>query len=408
LYGLLHTFGERVPQDLNIFDSIITRAKSGCLLTRDELLCLISCNDRELPSLLDVAIGINDKARPLRQITFSPKVFLPLTNLCRDRCGYCTFVKGPNQKGAHTMSPSEVVSIAKRAAELGCKEALISLGDHPEYRHEEMVAILRSMGFASTPEYVAEMSRLVFEETGLIPHTNCGVLSEDEIGPIAEWNGSMGIMLESTSLRLHQLGEAHYQTTSKEPTMRINTIEAAAKVGIAMTTGILLGIGETLSERIDSLLLIRETQKKLGNIQEVIIQNFRAKRTTRMSKSPEPDTLEMLKTLAVARLIFGPEMNIQAPPNLNAEGYSEYLNCGINDWGGISPLTVDFINPEAAWPQIKDLREKTFNSGYILRERTALYPEYIFNPRFKKQNPIHMRIEEMINKEGYIKQELEI
>ena len=397
-----------MSQDLDSIYPIVSRVVTDYSFTRDELLRLISCKNDELHLLLELATKVNDSSRPKRQVTFSPKVFLPLTNLCRDRCGYCIFVKGPNQKGAHTMSATEVVSIASKAADLGCKEALISLGDHPEYRHPEMLETLNQMGFASTPQYVAAMSKLVFEETGLLPHTNCGILSEDEMAPIAEWNASMGIMLESTSLRLHDFGEAHYQTSSKDPGMRINTIEVASKIGMAMTTGILLGIGETLLERIDSLILIRDTQKRLGNIQEVIIQNFRAKKSTRMGKSVEPDTVDMLKTLAVARIILGPEMNIQAPPNLNLKDYGSYLDCGINDWGGVSPLTIDFINPEAAWPQINELREITSRAEFTLRERTALYPEYIFNSRYSRSGPMHQRIKQLIDEEGYIKKEMEI
>jgi len=360
----------------------------------------------ELVSVMRAACDLSESVRPHRRVTYSRKVFLPLTNMCRDRCGYCTFVKGPNQKGVHTMTPEEVVDVARRGAALGCKEALISLGDHPELRHPEMQQMLHALGYASTPEYVAAISELVFRETGLLPHTNCGTLDTAEMTAIAEWNASMGIMLESASMRLHEPGGAHYGTITKEPAMRIATLDTAGELGVAMTTGILIGIGETLDERVDSLLAIRDAHQRHGNIQEVIIQNFRAKAATRMKKAPEPSTVDMLRTLAVGRLLLGAGMNIQAPPNLNSDGAGAYLLAGINDWGGVSPLTKDFINPEAAWPEIARRRELTAEAGYELRERTVLYPEYIANG-WHLAAPLAERLAEMTEPDGYVRPDLE-
>jgi FO synthase len=250
------------------------------------------------------------------------------------------------------------------------------------------------------------MSELVFRETSLLPHTNCGTLNSDEMELIAEWNASMGIMLESTSLRLHEPGGPHYGTVTKHPAQRIATLSTAGELGVAMTTGILIGIGETLDDRVDALIAIRDVQERYGNIQEVIVQNFRAKDATRMKGAPEPSTIDMLRTLAVARLVLGPSINIQAPPNLNSDGAGSYLLAGINDWGGISPLTKDFINPEAAWPEVPQLRDLTAEAGYELRERTVLYPEYI-QRGWQLAEPIRARLAELTEPDGFVKRELE-
>ena len=385
----------------------VERALGGAPLSAADGCALINADGAHLAAVMAAACALNDAARPGRCVTYSRKVFLPLTNLCRDRCGYCTFVRGPNQKGAKTMTPDDVLAVARAGAALGCKEALISLGDHPEWRHPEMSATLRALGFASTPDYVAAMSRLVLEETGLLPHTNCGVLSSEEMASIAPWNASMGIMLESTSLRLHEPGGPHYATVSKHPSQRIATLETAGELGMAMTTGILIGIGETREERIDALLAIREVHERYGNVQEVIVQNFRAKNATRMRGAPEPSTVEMLRTLAAARLLLGPDMGIQAPPNLNADGCGAYLLAGINDWGGVSPLTKDFINPEAAWPELGRLRLMTAEAGYELRERTALYPAYVTDARWSVSAPVRLRLDAITGDDGLVRQELE-
>jgi FO synthase len=351
------------------------------------------------------ASQLNVRARPQMIVTYSRKIFLPLTNLCRDRCGYCTFVKGPEQQGAHTMSMEEVLTVAHEGGRLGCKEALISLGDHPEWRHPEFADTLQRLGgFGSTPEYVAAVCERVLVETGLLPHTNCGVLSSDELQMLAPWNASMGIMLESSSTRLAEKGGPHFLATSKDPQRRVQVLEDAARLGIVMTTGILIGIGETAAERVESLLLIRDVQERCGNIQEVIIQNFRAKPATSMRNADEPDTIDIIRTQAIARLLLGPTMNIQSPPNLNAGACQLYLLAGINDWGGVSPLTKDFINPEAAWPEIAALRDLTAGAGYTLRERLAIYPEF----RSATLSPkVRQRIEAQVDAQGLVQRPLE-
>lgn len=394
------------PQTTRIGD-VLQRAVDGDVLSAEDGYALMQASGSDLGSVAAAASAMNDAARPHRRVTYSRKVFLPLTNLCQDRCGYCTFVKGPHQRGAHTMTPDGVLDVAQRGAELGCKEALLSLGDHPERRHPGHLETLRAMGYGSTSEYVAAMSKLVLEETGLLPHTNCGTLSDDEFAMIAPWNASMGIMLENVSPRLHEAGGPHAGTATKRPEQRIATLEAAARAGVAMTTGILIGIGETPEERVDSLIAIRDHQQRHSNIQEVIVQNFRAKPTTRMQAAPEPDTTDMVRTLAVARLLLGPDVNIQAPPNLNSEGCQTYLTAGINDWGGISPLTKDFINPEAAWPEVARLRELTAEAGFQLRERTALYPEFLGVGRWITSPAIGRKLDELAAGDGYVKQELE-
>ena len=354
------------------------------------------------------AAELNLRARPHRRVTYSRKVFLPLTNLCRDRCGYCTFVKGPGQAGAHTMTPDEVLAVARRGAALGCKEALFSLGDHPEWRHPEMAEQLDRLGYASTPAYAAAMARLVLEETGLLPHTNCGVLSPDEMAALAPWNVSMGIMLESVSEALFEPGGAHYGAVSKSPEQRIATIETAADAGVAMTTGILIGIGESLEDRVDSLIAIRDAQERRGNIQEIIVQNFRAKPSTRMRAAAEPSLVDMLRTQATARLLLGPDMNVESPPNLNADGCGAYLLAGNNDWGGVSPLTKDFINPEAAWPEVAALRAITAEAGFELRERLALFPDYAASGRWYPSAAVANRAAQLIADDGYVRPELEV
>ncbi|MBM3939986.1 MAG: 7,8-didemethyl-8-hydroxy-5-deazariboflavin synthase subunit CofG [SAR202 cluster bacterium] len=387
---------------------IIERALDGERLRAGDGHALLRAQGPDLTALVAAAAELNLRARPHRRVTYSRKIFLPLTNLCRDRCGYCTFVKGPRQRGAHTMTPDEVLAVAREGARLGCKEALVSLGDHPELRHPELLATLRDFGgYRSTPEYVAAMCRLVLEETGLLPHTNCGTLSSDEFAMLAPWNASMGIMLESASPRLLEKGGPHHGSFTKAPELRIQTLENAAHAGMAMTTGILIGIGETPEERVNALLVIRDIHERCGNIQEIIIQNFRAKSDTRMKRADEPDTIDMLRTQAIARLLLGPSMNIQSPPNLNADGYQTYLMAGINDWGGISPLTKDFINPEAAWPAIAKLRAMTANAGYELRERLALYPEYVSEGRWPVSPAVRRRIDAFADDDGFVKPTLE-
>lgn len=335
----------------------------------------------DLPDLLREASAIRD-ARTGSTITYSRKVFIPLTNLCRDRCGYCTFAREPGDVKAHTMSPDEVLAVARAGRAAGCKEALFSLGDKPELRYPDYREWLDRRGFRSTIEYLRAMCQLVFEETGLLPHANPGVLSREEMDLLRPVNVSMGMMLESASSRLLALGEAHHGCPDKVPKIRLAALEAAGELQIPFTTGILLGIGETLDERVDALFAIREVHQRHGHIQEVIVQNFRAKPDTAFAGRPEPTAVDVARTAAVARLILGSSVNLQVPPNLSQDSYGFYLLAGINDWGGISPVTRDFINPEMAWPQIAVLQSVTNEAGFELHERLAVYPEYLPDPRW--------------------------
>lgn len=309
-------------------------------------------------------------------ITYSRKVFIPLTRMCRDECGYCAFVVRPGSPAARYMTPDEVLAVAEQGRRLGCKEALFSLGEKPELRYPEARAALAGLGYTNTIDYLRDMCAMVARETGLIPHANPGAMSEDEIRMLKPVTGSMGMMIENVSRRLTRKGMPHYACPDKVPVQRLRTLERAGRLGVPFTTGILIGIGETWSEQIDSLTAIGEIHAEYGHIQEVIVQNFRAKPGTPMEHHPEPSLDDMMRTLAVARLILDPSISLQAPPNLEQE-YGRYLRAGLNDWGGVSPLTRDFINPERAWPQIAQLREATEKEGYALQERLTIYPRFL-------------------------------
>ncbi|HKT46334.1 MAG TPA: 7,8-didemethyl-8-hydroxy-5-deazariboflavin synthase CofG [Candidatus Acidoferrales bacterium] len=335
-----------------------------------------------------------------KTVTFSKKVFIPLTTLCRDYCSYCTFRKDPGQPGAHFMTPEEVLALAEAGRRAGCKEALFSLGDQPERIFVEAREFLTKQGFARTLDYLAAMCELVLDKVGLLPHANPGVMDRAALERLKESNASVGLMLESASPRLMRDGLAHAKAPDKVPILRLRTMEQAGKLGMAFTTGILIGIGETTEERIDSLLAIRDLHAQYGHIQEVIVQNFRAKPDIPMAEHAEPTLEDMLRTLAIARILLGPRMNLQAPPNLSYEDFPRLLDAGINDWGGISPVTKDFINPEAAWPQIARLREETEARGFSLRERLAIYPEYLRQEPFLSSR-VRARAAAMADSLGY-------
>jgi 7,8-didemethyl-8-hydroxy-5-deazariboflavin synthase CofG subunit len=333
-------------------------------------------------------------------VSFSKKVFIPLTTLCRDYCGYCTFRKDPGQPGAHFMTPEEVLAVAERGRDAGCKEALFSLGDQPERTFPEAREFLRRQGFARTLDYLAAMSELVLDRTGLLPHANPGVMDRAALERLKESNASVGLMLENVSVRLMRDGLAHAKAPDKVPALRLRTIEEAGKLSMAFTTGILIGIGETFEERVDSLFAIRALHQKYGHIQEVIVQNFRAKPEIPMAHHPEPSFDDMFRTLAIARLILGPRLNVQAPPNLSYAEFPRLLEAGINDWGGISPVTKDFINPEAAWPQIAKLRSETEARGFTLRERLAIYPEFVSRDTFLSSR-VREQVSQLADPDGY-------
>jgi FO synthase len=344
-------------------------------ISREAALRLIGCPDSDLPGLLSAARAAKERFKPV-VVTYSRKVFIPLTNLCRDYCGYCTFRRDPGDPGAHTMTPEEVLEVARAGEKLGCTEALFSLGDKPELLFPEMRETLRHLGYKSTLHYLEAMCELVLRETKLLPHPNPGLLSAEWLARLAAVSPSMGLMLETTNANLLAPDAAHDNAPDKVPAKRLKTIEDAGKQNVPFTTGLLIGIGESQEDRVDTLLAIREMHERYGHIQEVIVQNFRVKPTILMAKWPEPSQGEMLRTVAVARLLL-PRMNIQAPPNLSAPYYEELVDAGINDWGGISPLTPDFINPEKPWPHLEDLRMRTEAKGSQLRQRLPVYPEFV-------------------------------
>jgi 7,8-didemethyl-8-hydroxy-5-deazariboflavin synthase CofG subunit len=355
--------------------SILADLRPGLPISRDDALRLIDCPETHLPALLAAARAAKEHFRP-GFVTYSRKVFIPLTNLCRDYCGYCTFRRDPGDPGAHTMTPDEVLDVARAGEKLGCTEALFSLGDKPELLFPKMRETLRHLGYKSTLHYLEAMCELVLRETTLLPHPNPVLLSAEWISRLAAVSPSMGLMLETTNTALLARGAAHDNAPDKVPAKRLRTIEEALKQRVPFTTGLLIGIGESPHDRVDTLIAIRDLHERYGYIQEVIVQNFRAKPTIPMANWPEPSHSEMLRTVAVARLLL-PNVNIQAPPNLSAPYYDDLIDAGINDWGGISPLTPDFINPEKPWPHLEQLRMRTEAKGSILQQRLPAYPEFI-------------------------------
>jgi len=342
-------------------------------LSDTQVLKLSESNDTN--ALMSVASKIRDHGHQ-NVVSYSRKVFIPLTHLCRDVCHYCTFAQVPRKLKAPYLTPEEVLKIASDGAKAGCKEALFTLGDRPEMRYKAARDGLKELKQDSTLSYLHDMAELVFNETGMQPHLNPGLMSASELAELRKVSVSMGIMLESASTRLMEKGMPHHGSPDKDPALRLETIRLAGEARIPFTSGILIGIGETRRERIESLLTLRSANVDHGHIQEIIIQNFRAKPETLMANAPEPDLNELLWTLALARIIFGAKMNIQAPPNLSPGVLEQIVGAGINDWGGVSPITPDFVNPEAPWPHLANLANETANAGKLLIERLAIYPDY--------------------------------
>ena len=360
--------------------SILENLGTDRRLSREEAVGLKAVTGEDFNRLMSLAAQRRDRNWG-RTITYSRKVFIPLTNLCRDTCGYCTFAQSPSSRSARTMTPEEILAIARAGQRAGCKEALFSLGEKPELRYPEAQEALAALGYTRLIDYLHDMCELVLRDTGLVPHANPGTLSVEEISLLRPVTGSMGMMLESVSLRLMEKGEAHYGCPDKHPSVRLETLENSGRLKVPFTTGILIGIGENWTERIDTLLAIQGVFERHGCIQEVIVQNFRAKPDIMMRDRPEPTREDMLRTLAVARLVLDGKISLQAPPNLAPGDYPAYIGAGLNDWGGISPVTLDHINPEAAWPQIADLRRATEAMGYSLCERLTVYPRYLAQPQ---------------------------
>ena len=357
----------------------LARARAGKSLSVEEAEALLGARGHALKELMEAAGALRDLGHG-RVVTYSRKVFIPLTMLCRDHCHYCTFAKPPAKLDAPYLTPEEAVAIASAGREAGCKEALFTLGDRPEDRYREARAWLAERGYASTLEYVRAVAIRVIEETGLLPHLNPGVMSWEDLARLKHVAPSMGLMLETSSERLSSRGGPHFGSPDKVPAVRLRTIEDAGRLSIPFTTGILVGIGETERERAESLFAIRDLHRKYRHVQEVIVQNFRAKPGTAMHAHPEPDTEAFLATVATARIVLGPRMHVQAPPNLSDPHYPRLLDAGIDDWGGVSPVTIDHVNPEAPWPKLADLERRTAERGYELRERLTVYPEYATRP----------------------------
>ena len=343
------------------------------MMDKDEALALAGKADTA--DLMARACAVRDEGFG-GLITYSRKAFIPLTHLCRDVCHYCTFAQTPKKIEVPYLSIEQVMATVKQASKMGCKEALFTLGERPELRYRAAREALAELGHASTLSYVAEVARNVIEQTGMLPHINAGCMDADEIVLLRPVSASMGIMLESSSSRLCEPGMPHYGSPDKDPQRRLETIRLAGEMSVPFTSGILIGIGETRLERIESLLALRKLHRQYGHIQEIIIQNFRAKAGTKMVMAPEPSLDELLWTIAVARLIFGPTMSIQVPPNLNAGALKELVDAGLNDWGGVSPLTPDYVNPEAPWPHLDQLAKMTADAGKTLHERLTIYPAY--------------------------------
>jgi len=359
----------------NPADIALRKAAAGIALSTDDAYSLTHFGADALEALCEAAAGLRDRYHP-RVLTYSPKVFLPVTNLCRDRCTYCTFRRDPDDPGVWTMAPDEIADWSRRGRDVGCTEALLCLGDKPEIAFRGFQRVLRGYGVATTAQYVEKACEIALAE-GLLPHSNAGLLSKEEMASLRPVNVSMGLMLENVSSRLRDRGMPHQFAPDKDPARRLQMIAEAGELRIPFTTGILCGIGENEAERVASLLAIRDLHERYGHIQEVIIQNFRAKQSTPMAGSPELTDDEMVRTVALARLILGGRMNLQAPPNLSPAAHARLIRAGINDWGGISPLTMDYVNPEAPWPHVAQLGETCRVAGFELRPRLPIYPEYV-------------------------------
>jgi len=392
------TAEEDIGQQDGSLTTFLDELRHGLPLSREGACQLLRCPEYGLPVLLAAALAMKQHFKP-GVISYSRKVFIPLTNLCRDYCGYCIFRRDPGEPGAHTMTPDQVLEVARAGEKMGCTEALFSLGDKPELAFPEMRVTLRHLGYNSTLHYLEAMCERVLRETSLLPHPNPGLLSAEWIARLAAVSPSMGLMLETTNTALLGPGGAHDNALDKVPAKRLRTIEEAGKQSVPFTTGLLIGIGETTEDRVDTLLAIRELHRRYGHIQEVIVQNFRAKPDIPMRDWPEPTRGEMLRTVAVARLLM-PEVNLQAPPNLSAPYYDELLDAGINDWGGVSPLTPDFINPEKPWPHLAQLQSRTESKGYILRQRLPVYPEFLTEIT-KRPGLLSEKVQAAADREGY-------
>jgi len=376
---------------------ILDKAESGVVINREEALYLVTIERDEIPYLLLTASKLRDRGKG-KVLTYSKNVFVPLTQICRNHCGYCTFKYEPGE-GPLFMSPDEVLDMAKKGAELGCTELLFVTGDKPELRYPIYKEALQKLGYESTADYLISMGEAGLKEN-IFPHTNLGLATSEELVQFRGSNPSMGLMLENISPRLLKKGQAHYRCPDKVPKKRMKTMELAGELRIPWTSGILVGIGETWEERVDSLIALRELNDEYGHLQEIIIQNFSPKPGIMMENYPPPSFVEMLKLVAISRLVFGEGMNIQIPPNLNPETYPLFIHAGINDLGGVSPVTIDYVNPEAPWPKLEIMQDMVEELGFTLRERLPVYPEFIEGEFIDKD--VLKRVVDFIDKDGYV------
>ena len=358
----------------------VYRAAAGEPLADTDALALADVRGGDLDEVVSAAASLRD-LRWGRRLTFSPKVFLPVTNLCRNRCDYCSFRRSPGDEGEWTMTPDEVASALDAARAAGCLEALLCLGDKPEAAFSAYRQTLAVMGHASTVDYLVAVGRMALDR-GLLPHTNAGLLSREDMERLKEVNASLGLMLESASARLCEPGMPHHRAPDKRPEKRLAMIAEAGRLRIAFTTGILIGIGETPRERVEALLAIRALHREHGHVQEVIVQNFRARPEVVMAEAPEPDALELARSIALARLVLDPEVSVQAPPNLSPGATAALVGAGLNDFGGISPVTPDYINPSHPWPHLRSLREAVRAQGFDLGPRLCVYDRFTDAPGF--------------------------
>lgn len=384
----------------NEINEVLNKSLEGKSISRTEAVLLLKSENTH--SILQTAKSIRDRFKP-DPITYSPKVFINLINLCRDTCSYCTYKKEPTDESLSMMSRDQVLSIAQSGKMTRCTEALIVTGERPEARYSKAKEWLKSLGHSSIVDYISEVSEMVLYKTGLLPHTNAGCLTKKEMSSLRDTNVSLGLMLESSSERLLGKGMPHEKAPSKNPKLRIKTIQSAGELKIPMTTGLLVGIGETPEEMIDSLFVIKEIQSKFGHLQEVIMQNFSPKANTAMVKINRPSHSYFLKCVAVARLVMN-KMNIQVPPNLNRGRLGDFIDAGINDWGGISPVTIDYVNPEHSWPDVEVVRSITLQKAHGLRARLPIYPEFLDKSLGFISDGLRSFVDPLIDDAGLVKE----
>ncbi|MGD1837132.1 MAG: 7,8-didemethyl-8-hydroxy-5-deazariboflavin synthase CofG [Nitrososphaeraceae archaeon] len=380
---------------------ILNKCVEGKPISKENALYILDSKEKQ--DILKISSYLKNLYKN-KTITYSRKIFINITNLCRDFCSYCTYRKNPYENGMVMMKPDEVIRLSEIGRKYKCTEALIVAGERPEERYNEAKQWLNSLDYKSLAEYVSDISETIVKKTGLIPHSNIGNLDKNEMKSLKEYNISLGIMLESSSERLQQNGMPHEYAPSKNPKKRLKTIENAGQLNIPITTGLLIGIGETKEEIIDSIYLLNEINNKYGNLQEIIVQNFKPHVNTKMQDYKSPSQDYFLKIVALTRLIM-PRMNIQIPPNLNLNTYGSFIDSGINDWGGISPVTRDYVNPEFSWPLIKDLSIITRKKGNILRARLPIYPEFLNDKKQYVSSNLFDYYKDLIDDTGLIREE---